>query len=87
MRTDWSKRQDADAFLNMKEDGPHPELVPFLARERDVIGWGADGVSADAGQAYWFDPPFRCHSIMHGSDRFGLASLTDLDQQPAKGAV
>src|ERR1700733_5663064 len=35
MRTDWSKRTDAAAFLNMKEDGshvpgPHPDLVPFL---------------------------------------------------------
>ena len=23
MRTDWSKREDPAAFLNMKEDGPH----------------------------------------------------------------
>ena len=40
MRTDWSKR-DGSAFLNMKEDGahvpgPHPALVPWLAKERDV---------------------------------------------------
>lgn len=91
MRTDWSKRQDAGAFLNMKEDGshvpgPHPDLVPFLARERDVIGWGAEGVGTDAGQAHRFDPPFPCHSIMHGSNKFGLASLTNLESIAAKGS-
>jgi len=92
MRTDWSKRTDAAAFLNMKEDGshvpgPHPDLVPFLARERDVIGWGSEGVGTDAGQAFRFQPPFPCHSIMHGHNKFGLASLTNLDQLPPKGAI
>jgi kynurenine formamidase len=92
MRTDWSKRADASAFLNMREDGshvpgPHPDLVPFLARERDVIGWGCEGVGTDAGQAYRFQPPFPCHSIMHGSNKFGLASLANLDQLPPKGAI
>jgi kynurenine formamidase len=92
MRTDWSKRLDAAAFLNMKEDGSHvpgpaPDLVPFLAKERNVIGWGSEGVGTDAGQAYRFEPPFPCHSIMHGSNKFGLASLTNLDQLPAKGAI
>jgi len=92
MRTDWSKRRDPSAFLNIKEDGshvpgPHPELVPFLARERDVIGWGSEGVGTDAGQAFKFNPPFPCHSIMHGNNKFGLASLTNLDQLPPKGAL
>jgi kynurenine formamidase len=92
MRTDWSKRPDAAAFLNMKEDGSHvpgpaPDLVPFLAKERDVIGWGSEGVGTDAGQAYRFEPPFPCHTIMHGSNKFGLASLTNLDQLPPKGAL
>ncbi|MGH9706974.1 MAG: cyclase family protein [Candidatus Acidiferrales bacterium] len=92
MRTDWSKRSTAEAFLNMKEDGahvpgPHPELVPFLARERSVIGWGSEGVGTDAGQAYRFDPPFPCHSIMHGNNKFGLASLCNLDQLPPKGSI
>jgi kynurenine formamidase len=92
MRTDWSKRQDPAAFLNIGEDGahvpgPHAELVPFLARERDIIGWGSEGVGTDAGQAFRFDPPFPCHSIMHGSNKFGLASLTNLDQLPPKGAL
>lgn len=91
MRTDWSKREQSE-FLNMKEDGshvpgPHPELVPFLAKERDIIGWGAEGVGTDAGQAFRFDPPFPCHSIMHGHNKFGLASLCNLDQLPPKGAL
>jgi len=92
MRTDWSKRQGAAAFLNAREDGchvpgPHPDLVPFLAKERDVIGWGSEGVGTDAGQAYRFDPPFPCHTLMHGSNKFGLASLANLDQLPPKGAI
>jgi len=92
MRTDWSKRADSAAFLNMKEDGshvpgPHPDLVPFLARERDVIGWGSEAVGTDAGQAFRFQPPFPCHSLMHGNNKFGLASLANLDQLPPKGAL
>jgi len=92
MRTDWSKRTDAKSFLNMKEDGSHvpgpdPKLVPFLAKERNVIGWGSEGVGTDAGQAYRFDPPFPCHSGMHGSNKFGLASLVNLDKLPPKGAI
>jgi kynurenine formamidase len=92
MRTDWSKRKGAATFLNVKEDGahvpgPHPELVPFLAKERDVLGFGSEGVGTDAGQAFKFDPPFPCHTIMHGNNHFGLASLTNLDQLPPKGSM
>ena len=92
MRTDWSKRKDPKEFINMKQDGahvpgPHPELVPFLAEQRNVIGWGSESVGTDAGQAHTFKPMFPCHSGMHGANKFGLASLMNLDKLPAKGAI
>lgn len=92
LRSDWSKRTDAESFLNAREDGahtpgPHPDLVSFLIEERDVIGWGTETVGTDAGQAFRFEPPFPCHNRMHGSKRFGLASLKNLDQLPPKGTV
>ena len=61
--------------------------MPFLAKERDILGVGVETVGTDAGQAATFDPMFPCHTIMHGSNRFGLASLMNLDQLPATGAV
>ena len=91
MRTDWSKRADPAAFLNVHEDGPHVpgpsvEAVRLLV-ERDVNGWGAEAVGTDAGHAFGFDPPFPAHALMHGSNRFGLASLANLDQLPPTGAL
>jgi kynurenine formamidase len=93
MRTDWSiKRSDPDEYLNLAEDGahspgPHPDTVPFLIEERDILGFGNETVGTDAGQAFAFEQPFPCHSGMHGANKFGLASLTNLDQLPATGAV
>lgn len=92
VRTDWSKRSGAEAFLNLREDGAHtpgfhPECVPFLARERDILGVGVETVGTDAGQAAGMEPMFPCHTIMHGTNKFGLASLTNLDQLPPTGAV
>jgi kynurenine formamidase len=92
MRTDWSKRKGREAFLNIRADGAHspgftPDCVRFLAFERDVLGVGVECVGTDAGQAASFDPPFPAHNIMHGSGRFGLASLTNLDQLPPTGAI
>ncbi|PJF26509.1 MAG: cyclase, partial [Phototrophicales bacterium] len=92
LRTDWSKRKGREAFLNIKSDGPHSpgwhkDCVAFLAHERDVLGVGVETVGTDAGQAGGFDPPFPCHTIMHGAGKFGLASLTNLDQLPPVGAI
>ncbi len=92
IRTDWSKRLSPKAFLNIGADGAHtpgfhPQCVPFLARERDILGVGVETVGTDAGQAPGFEPMFPCHTIMHGSNRFGLASLTNLDKLPPVGAV
>ena len=92
MRTDWSKRSDPAAFLNMKEDGPHvpgpsAACVKFLVEERNVNGWGVEAVGTDAGQAFAFEPAFPAHHLMHGANKFGLASLTNLDLLPPTGAV
>lgn len=92
MRTDWSKRTDPAKFLNAKEDGPHvpgpsAAAVTFLVTERDVNGFGVEAVGTDAGQAFAFEPAFPAHHLMHGHNKFGLASLTNLDLLPATGAV
>ena len=92
MRTDWSKRTDAKAFHNMKDDGPHvpgpsADAIRFLIAERDVVGWGVEAVGTDAGQAFGFEPPFPAHALMHGANKLGLASLCNLDQLPATGAL
>ncbi len=92
MRTDWSKRTDPAKYLNAKEDGPHvpgpsAAAVTFLVKERDVNGFGVEAVGTDAGQAFAFEPAFPAHHLMHGNNKFGLASLTNLDQLPATGAV
>ena len=92
MRTDWSKRTDRDAFLNVHEDGAHTpgfhrSASELLARDRDVTGVGVETVGTDAGQAFRFEPPFPNHNVMHGAGKFGLASLCNLDQLPPTGAV
>jgi kynurenine formamidase len=92
LRTDWSRRRDADSFLNVGADGPHSPgfdaaASRLLAHDRDVTGVGVETVGTDAGQAATFDPPFPNHQIMHGAGKFGLASLCHLDQLPPTGAV
>lgn len=90
--TGWSQRTDPATFLNVGTDGPHSpgfhaDASRFLAHDRDVLGVGVETVGTDAGQAGGFDPPFPNHTIMHGAGKFGLASLCNLDQLPATGAV
>jgi kynurenine formamidase len=92
LRTAWSQRGDATAFLNVGPDGPHSpgfsaDASRLLAHDRDVLGVGVETIGTDAGQAGGFDPPFPNHAIMHGAGKFGLASLCNLDQLPATGAV
>jgi kynurenine formamidase len=91
LRTGWSQRKGAD-YINLKDDGLHTpgwtkECSQFLAHERDILGVGVETVGTDAGKAVSFDPPFSNHFFMHGSGKFGLASLTNLDQLPHTGAV
>lgn len=91
VRTDWSKRTDPEAFLNVHDDGPHsPGLrkdATELLIERDVLGVGVETVGTDAGQAGTFDPPFPNHTLMHGAGKFGLASLANLDRLPPTGSL
>lgn len=92
LRTDWSRRAEPEAFLNLGEDGPHsPGLAPaasrLLAHERGILGLGVETVGTDAGQAGTFDPPFPNHNFMHGAGKFGLASLCNLDRLPPTGAL
>jgi kynurenine formamidase len=92
MRTDWSKREGAEAFLNVDENGPHSpgfraDACELLANDRAVLGVGVETIGTDAGQAGGFEPPFPNHTTMHGAGRFGLASLCNLDQLPPTGAV
>jgi kynurenine formamidase len=88
MRTDWSKRTNPADFLNGGHTpGPSIEGAKFLAEERDVMGFGVETVGTDAGLAGMMDPPFPAHHFMHGKNRYGLASLVNLDQLPPKGAI
>lgn len=91
LRTGWSKKP-ASEYINLRNDGPHtPGLVKecseMLARERDILGVGVETVGTDAGQAATFTPPFPNHYTMHGSGKFGLAGLTNLELLPPTGAV
>jgi kynurenine formamidase len=91
-RTHWSKRTDPEHYINLQKDGPHTpgfvkECSEFLAKERNVLGVGVETVGTDAGRAATFDPPFPNHYIMHGSGKFGLAVLSNLDKRPLVGAV
>jgi len=92
LRTGWSTRANAAAFLNVGDDGPHSPgfdaaASRLLAHDRDVTGVGVETIGTDAGQAGTFDPPFPNHNIMHGAGKFGLASLCNLDQLPPTGAI
>jgi len=92
MRTDWSKRDDPALFLNAKEDGPHSPgpsaaAIRFLIEQRDVNGWGVEAVGTDHGQAFAFEPAFPAHHLMHGANKFGLASLCNLDKLPPTGTL
>jgi kynurenine formamidase len=92
MRTDWYKRGGSEAeFLNADEKGPHSpgptsETIQYLL-SKDIIGWGSETVGTDAGSAGGMEPPFPAHNLMHKANRYGLASLCQLDRLPAKGAL
>ena len=92
MRTDWYKRNDSEAkFLNANETGPHTpgptaEAIEYLIG-KGVIGWGSETIGTDAGKAGGMNPPFPAHNLMHKNNRYGLASLCNLDKLPPTGAL
>ena len=67
-RTGWAARgDDAAAFANADENGPHtpgvsPECAPLAGEESPIAGFGVETVGTDAGAAHCFDPPFPCHT-------------------------
>ncbi len=92
LRSDWDKRaHDEAAFLNANETGPHtpgptPEVIEYLIG-KGIVGWGSQCIGTDAGQAGGMTPPYPAHNLLHKANRFGLASLANLDRLPPKGAI
>ena len=92
MRTDWDSRvDDEDKFLNADETGPHspgptPDCIEYLLGKK-IVGWGAQCIGTDAGQAGGMEPPYPAHNLLHRDNCFGLASLANLNKLPAKGAI
>lgn len=91
--TGWAKYIDDEKFFNVGEDGqPHTpgtsvEAAKFLANERDILGVGVETVGTDAGLAATFETPFPNHYFMHEANKYGLASLTNIDKLPPRGAI
>lgn len=92
MRTDWDQyNHDEDKFLNTDENGPHTpgpsaDCIEYLM-EKNALGWGSQCIGTDAGLAASFELPFPAHNLLHKANRYGLASLTNLKELPAKGAI
>lgn len=92
LRSDWDRRNHDEAqFLNADETGPHTpgpthDAIQYLI-DKDIVGWGSQCIGTDAGQAATMDPIFPAHNLLHKHNRFGLASLTNLDRLPPKGAI
>ncbi|WP_078592621.1 cyclase family protein [Evansella clarkii] len=92
--TGWARyNDDHEKFFNVGEDGhPHTpgttvEAAKFLANEKNILGVGVETVGTDAGLAAAFDPPFPNHYFLHGANKYGLASLTNLDKLPPRGSI
>lgn len=92
MRSDWDRRNHDEAlYLNADANGPHTpgptaEVIQYLIG-KGIVGWGTQCIGTDAGLAGGMTPPFPAHNLLHANDRFGLASLTNLDKLPPKGAI
>lgn len=92
MRTGWHPRNRNEAeFLNVVDNmpaspGPSVDCIEYLIG-KGIAGWGTECVGTDAGMAGTFDPPYPAHNLLHKNNRYGLASLANLEKLPAKGAI
>ncbi len=92
MRSDWDKRVNDEAlYLNADATGPHSpgptvDCIEYIL-SKGVLGWGTQCIGTDAGQAGGMQPPYPAHNLLHKANRYGLASLANLDKLPAKGAI
>lgn len=92
MRSDWDQRAHSEeAYLNADETGPHSpgptvDCIEYILA-KGALGWGTQCIGTDAGQAGGMEPPFPAHNLLHKANRYGLASLANLDKLPAKGAI
>lgn len=91
-RTGWDQyAQDQEAFLNADDTGSHTPGVSAACAEwlagTDIAGFGVETVGIDAGNAAALEPPFPVHYHLMGADKYGITSLQNLAQLPARGAV
>jgi len=92
-RTGWSQySEDPTAYSNADDNGPHtPGLTPaaarYLADQTDILGMGVETVGTDAGGAMGFDPPFPCHALLMGANKYGVTQLRNVDKLPTTGSV
>jgi kynurenine formamidase len=91
-RTDWCKKVGHPDYVGLRADGAHSpgpaaDAIEFLVHERDILGFGAETVGTDWGQAAHLCPPYPAHHILHGAGKYGLQCLNNLYQLPTRGAV
>ncbi|ASU59374.1 cyclase family protein [Nocardiopsis dassonvillei] len=91
MHSGWSARwaQGDEAVRGVAADGSWhfpgfgPEACEFLIERRGVVGVGVDTLSTDPGDS----TDFPAHEVVGRADRWGLESLTGLEQLPPIGAL
>jgi kynurenine formamidase len=88
-RTGWDTRsRDPEAYANGgRTPGISVACAKWLAEEAPIIGVGVETVGTDAGAAHSFDPPFPCHAMLLGNDKYGLTQLQNLGLLPPTGVV
>ena len=92
MRSDWDRRAHNEAlYLNADATGPHSpgptvDCIQYVLK-LGAVGWGNQCIGTDAGQAGGMTPPYPAHNLLHAANRYGLASLANLDKLPPKGAI